>query len=289
ACACALAERGHAVDLFEAAGEIGGQFNMASRIPGKEEYAETVRYFARRIAVLGVRLHLGRRAGAADLAAGTYDHVVLATGVVPRVAGIPGQDHAKVLTYADVLAAGNPVGDRVAIVGAGGIGVDVAQFLVEGARSRTSRDPALWRAEWGVADPAEARGGLARPAAPPPARHVYLLQRSAGKPGAHLGRTTAWIHRATLQRRGVEAIAGVNYERIDDRGLHISFGSSREGARCLEVDHVVICAGQEPLRDLLGPLQAAGLRVHLIGGADRAAELDAKRAVDQGVRLAADL
>jgi 2,4-dienoyl-CoA reductase (NADPH2) len=286
ACATLLAERGHAVDLFDGAAEVGGQFNMARRIPGKEEFAETLRYFRRRIEVTGVRLHLGRRVGAGELAAGSYDDVVLATGVVPRDPRIPGQDHPKVLTYVDVLSGGRPVGRRVAVVGAGGIGFDVAEFLVHGAHGP---DLAAWMAEWGVVDPETARGGLAAPRPPPPAREVILLQRKATRPGATLGKTTGWIHRAALKARKVEMLGGVNYEQIDDRGLTISLGKERRKSRLLEVDNVVLCTGQEPLRELQAPLQAAGVRVHLIGGADVAAELDARRAIDQGTRLAARL
>jgi 2,4-dienoyl-CoA reductase (NADPH2) len=286
ACATLLAERGHAVDLFDGAAEVGGQFNMARRIPGKEEFAETLRYFRRRIEVTGVRLHLGRRIGAEELAAGGYDDVVLATGVVPRDPRIPGQDNPKVLTYVDVLARGKPVGRRVAVVGAGGIGFDVAEFLVHGAHGP---DLAAWLAEWGVADPETSRGGLTAPRPPPPEREVILLQRKASKPGAGLGKTTGWIHRAALKARKVEMLGGVNYEGIDDRGLTISHGKERRRTRLLEVDTVVLCTGQEPLRELQGPLQAAGVRIHLVGGADVAAELDAKRAIDQGTRLAARL
>jgi 2,4-dienoyl-CoA reductase (NADPH2) len=288
ACATLLAERGHAVDLFDGATEIGGQFNMARRIPGKEEFAETLRYFRRRIEVTGVKLHLCRRVGAAELIAGSYDEVVLATGVVPRDPHIPGQDHEKVLTYVDVLARARPVGKRVAVVGAGGIGFDVAEFLVHDHASR-GPELAAWMAEWGVADPEVARGGVTTPRPRPPARQVHLLQRKSSKPGAGLARTTGWIHRAALKARNVEMLSGVNYERIDDRGLTISFGKERSGTRLLEVDHVVLCTGQEPLRELKAPLEAAGTRVHLIGGADVAAELDAKRAIDQATRLAASL
>ena len=288
ACATLLAERGHAVDLFDGATEIGGQFNMARRIPGKEEFAETLRYFRRRIEVTGVKLHLGRRVGAAELIAGGYDEVALATGVVPRDPHIPGQDHEKVLTYVDVLSRGRPVGKRVAVVGAGGIGFDVAEFLVHD-RAAHGSDLAAWMAEWGVADPEVARGGVAQPRPPPPAREVHLLQRKSSKPGAGLAKTTGWIHRTALKARNVEMLSGVNYEGIDDRGLTISFGKDRSGTRLLEVDHVVLCTGQEPLRELQAPLEAAGLRVHLIGGADVAAELDAKRAIEQATRLAARL
>ena len=288
ACATLLAERGHAVDLFDGATEIGGQFNMARRIPGKEEFAETLRYFRRRIEVTGVKLHLGRRVGSAELVSGGYDEVVLATGVVPRDPHIPGQDHEKVLTYVDVLSRARPVGKRVAVVGAGGIGFDVAEFLVHDPAAH-GPDLAAWMAEWGVADPEVARGGVTQPRPPPPAREVHLLQRKSSKPGAGLAKTTGWIHRTALKARNVEMLSGVNYEGIDDRGLTISFGKDRSGTRLLEVDHVVLCTGQEPLRELQAPLEAAGLRVHLIGGADVAAELDAKRAIDQATRLAARL
>ena len=286
ACATLLAERGHSVDHFDAAAEVGGQFNMARRIPGKEEFAETLRYFRRRIEVTGVRLHLGRRVGAEDLVAGKYDEVVLATGVVPRDPRIPGQDHPKVLSYVDVLSGGKPVGRRVAVVGAGGIGFDVAEFLVHGGHGP---DLEAWKAEWGVADPETARGGLAKPRPPAPEREVVLLQRKAAKPGAGLGKTTGWIHRAALKARGVEMLGGVSYERIDDRGLTIGIGKERRKTRLLEVDNVVLCTGQEPLRELAEPLRAAGVPIHLIGGADVATELDARRAIDQGTRLAARL
>jgi 2,4-dienoyl-CoA reductase (NADPH2) len=288
ACATLLAERGHQVDLFDGAAEVGGQFNMARRIPGKEEFAETLRYFRRRIQVTGVRLHLGRRVNATELAAGGFDEVVLATGVVPRDPHIPGQEHPKVLTYVDVLAGGKPVGRRVAVVGAGGIGFDVAEFLVHD-HAEGGATLAGWMAEWGVADPEVARGGVTAPRPPAPARDVFLLQRKASKPGAGLAKTTGWIHRAALKARKVEMLTGVNYECIDDRGLTISFGKERKGTRLLEVDHVVLCTGQESLRELKEPLEAAGVRVHVIGGADVAAELDAKRAIDQGTRLAASL
>ncbi len=291
ACATALAERGHQVDLFEAAAEIGGQFNMAKRIPGKEEFAETLRYFRRRLELTGVTTRLGTRATAQDLIAGRYDDVVLATGVVPRDPRIPGQEHPMVLSYVDVLSRGKPVGPRVVVVGAGGIGFDVAEFLVHGnGRSgHAESDPRRFLAEWGVTDPALAPGGLAKPAPEPPARTVTLLQRKPTRPGAGLAKTTGWIHRAALKMKKVEMLAGAHYEGIDDRGLTASFGKERKERRLFEVDNVVLCTGQEPLRELLEPLRAAGVRVHLIGGADVAAELDAKRAIDQGTRLAASL
>ncbi|MCM5679698.1 NADPH-dependent 2,4-dienoyl-CoA reductase [Schlegelella sp. S2-27] len=290
AAATTLAERGHHVDLFEAHGEIGGQLNMAKAVPGKEEFHEMLRYFRRRVELTGVHLHLGQRVDAVALRAGGYDEVIAATGVLPRDPRIPGQEHPKVLSYIDVLRHRKPVGPRVAVVGAGGIGFDIAEFLVHEGHS-----PALhldeWRAEWGVGDPAQARGGIegVRPQVPPPAREVYLLQRRSGKLGGRLGKTTGWIHRTTLKHKQVRMMGGVNYERIDDRGLLISHGEQREEPTWLQVDHVVLCAGQEPLRELVEPLSAAGVKVHLIGGAHEAAELDAKRAIDQGVRLGAAL
>ncbi len=284
ACAVTLAERGHEVELFEAAKEIGGQFLMAMRVPGKEEYAETVRYFRRRIETDGIRLHLGRRATAEALVAGGFGEVVLATGVLPRDPKIPGEDHPKVMSYVDVLLHGKPAGERVAIVGAGGIGFDVASFLVHEHVPEAEAIERFMR-EWGVGDPAASRGGVVPPRPSPPARRVHLLQRKARRPGAGLGKTTGWIHRAALKAKQVEMIAGVNYEGIDDRGLSISFGERRERGRVLEVDTVVLCAGQEPLRELEAPLRAAGVPVHLVGGADVAAELDAKRAIAQGTEV----
>jgi 2,4-dienoyl-CoA reductase (NADPH2) len=289
AAATTLAERGHEVELFEASERIGGQFNMAVRIPGKEEFAETLRYFTRRLEATGVRLHLQRRADAQALAGGGFDAVLLATGVTPRDPGIPRDAGAHVLSYVDVLLHGREVGPRVAIVGAGGIGFDVAEFLVTPAGHSTTLDLPQWLAEWGVADPTEVRGGVTRPRPPPPARQVTLLQRRSGKLGKGLGKTTGWIHRAALQMRQVEMIGGVNYERITPEGLFVTYGEQRRDGQLIACDTVVLCAGQEPLRELQAPLQAAGLAVHLIGGADAAAELDAKLAIDQGTRLAAQL
>ena len=288
ACATTLAERGHEVDLFEAAGEVGGQFNMAKRIPGKEEFHETIRYFRRRLEATGVRVHLSRRVAAADLAG--YDEVVLATGVTPRDPRIPGQDDPRVLSYVDVLRDGKAVGPRVAVVGAGGIGFDVAEFLVDDGHS-PSLDVEAWRREWGVGDPADARGGVAgvKPQPAPPARQVFLLQRKKSKPGAGLGKTTGWIHRAALKMKRVEMLSGVNYEGVVEKGLAVSFGEAREKAAVLEVDTIVLCAGQESLRELEAPLRATGASVHLIGGAALAGELDAKRAIDEGTRLGATL
>jgi len=287
ACATIAAERGHQVVLFESAADIGGQFNMARRIPGKEEFNETLRYFRRRIELTGVELRLGARVNADELIAGGYDEVVLATGVVPRTPSIPGLDHPKVVSYIDVLLHGRPVGESVAIIGAGGIGFDVAEYLCHApGETPASLDVEAFMREWGVDMTLTARGGLApgggevRPAH----RQIWLLQRKPTAPGRDLGKTTGWIHRQSLKRRGVRMLAGVQYARIDDAGLHLA---GPQGAQLLAVDNVVLCSGQEPLRELEGALRAAGRRVHLIGGALLAAELDAKRAIDDGARLAA--
>ncbi len=286
--ATVLAERGHAVHLFDAASEVGGQLNMAKVVPGKEEFHEMLRYLRRQVEVTGVQLHLGQRVQAPDLQG--YDQVIIATGVVPRNPGIPGQDHPKVLSYIDVLRHRKPVGPRVAVIGAGGIGFDVAEFLVSEGHSTTTDLPA-WQAEWGVTDPALAVGGLnpAGPQATPPGRQVTLLQRKAGKLGEGLGKTTGWIHRTALKMKRVTMIGGVNYERISDEGLLVSDGEKRENLRWIACDTVVLCAGQLPLRELADALIAQGQQVHLIGGAHEAGELDAKRAIDQAARLAAAL
>ena len=289
AAATTLAERGHEVHLYEAAAQIGGQFNMARRIPGKEEFSETLRYFARRIEVTGVALHLNARVGAEDLIERKFDAVVVATGVTARDPKIPGQASPHVLSYIDVLMHGKPVGERVAIVGAGGIGFDVAEFLVTQPGHSPTLNLAEWLEEWGVADPGEVRGGVVRARPSPPARKVTLLQRKAGKLGKGLGKTTGWIHRAALLMKNVEMIGGVNYERITPDGIFVTYGEQRRDGQLIECDTVVLCAGQEPLRELQAPLAAAGVAVHLIGGADQAGELDAKRAIDQGTRLAAQL
>ncbi len=276
----ALGERGHDVELFEADDEIGGQFGIAQRIPGKEEFAETIRYYTRRLEVTGVKVHLGTRATAADLTG--FDEVVLATGVTPRVPALPGINHPKVLSYVDVVRHGKPVGERVAVIGAGGIGVDVSEFLTHSSSPALDRD--AWMAEWGVTDPALAPGGLAKPKPEPSPRQVYLLQRKKSPIGAGLGKTSGWVHRAALRAKGVEKISGVSYDRIDDAGLHVTLDGK---PRLLEVDTVVVCAGQESVRELADAL--GDVPVHLVGGADEARELDAKRAIDQGTRLAAVL
>ena len=282
AAAVTAAERGHSVELFEADDEIGGQFGIAQRIPGKEEFAETIRYYRRRLELTGVKLHLGRRATVEDLAG--FDEIVLATGVVPRIPAIPGIDHPKVLSYVEVVRDRQPVGSTVAVIGAGGIGVDVSEFLT--TESSPTLDLEAWKAEWGVTDPTVAPGGLTKPHPEPSPRQVYLLQRKAGKIGAGLGKTTGWVHRAALKNKQVEQLRGVNYERIDDSGLHLTFGPKRENPRVLDVETIVVCAGQEPVRDLADALRDTGRPVHVIGGADVAAELDAKRAIDQATRLA---
>ena len=287
AAATTLAERGHAVTLFDSAPTIGGQFNLAKLIPGKEEFEETLRYFGERLRETGVTLRLGTPATADILVAGSFDEVLLATGVVPRDPQIPGQDHPSVVSYLEVLNGSRAVGRRVAIIGAGGIGFDVAEFLAHDGPS-TALDRDAWRREWGVGDPSEARGGVAgvRAQPAPPAREIMLLQRKTGKPGAGLGKTTGWIHRTALKMKRVQMLGGVRYDRIDDAGLHITIADQPQ---TLAVDNVVLCTGQEPRRDLLAPLEAAGLKVQLIGGADVAAELDAKRAIRQATLLALSL
>ena len=290
AAATTLAERGHHVTLFDAAAEIGGQLNMAKVIPGKEEFHEMIRYFRRRLEITGVELALATRVESSALIARGFDEVIIATGVLPRNPRIPGQSHPKVLSYIDVLRHRKLVGNKVAIIGAGGIGFDVAEFLVQETPSPTVNLDE-WLAEWGIGDPSIARGGVDGVTArvSPPLREVTLLQRKSGKPGAGLGKTTGWIHRTTLKMKGVKMLSGVNYEQIEDRGLLISFGERRETPTWLEVDNIVFCAGQESLRELSEPLVAAGIAAHLIGGADQATELDAKRAIDQACRLAARL
>lgn len=283
ACATVAAGRGHKVTLFDAADEIGGQFNVAKRIPGKEEFHETLRYFRHQLAETGVDVRLNTRADAKALS--DFDEVVIATGISPRKVAFPGADHPMVVSYLDVLLGRVKAADKVAIIGAGGIGFDVGEFLGHEGPS-PALDPARWMAEWGVDASFESRGALAKPQPEAPARKVWLLQRSPGKPGAKLGKTTGWIHRATLKAKGVKMLGGVEYLGVDDAGLRIRVDGQEQ---LLDVGTVVICAGQEPRRELADALQATGRSVHVIGGADVAAELDAKRAIDQGSRLAAAL
>ncbi|MFD5624649.1 FAD-dependent oxidoreductase [Streptomyces sp. NPDC127072] len=283
ACAVSAAERGHDVTLFDAAPEIGGQLNVARQVPGKQEFDETIRYFRTQLELHGVDVRLNTRVDTGTVAG--FDEVVVATGVSPRTPEIPGADHPSVVGYLDVLRDKVPVGDRVAILGAGGIGFDVAEYLTDGG-DKASEDPATYFRNWGVDMDYRLPGGLAAPERPAPPRTVHLLQRKASKVGAGLGRTTGWIHRAELKHRGVTMVPGVRYDRIDDAGLHVTV----EGrSSVLEVDTIVLCTGQDPRRDLFDELIGAGRNAHLIGGADVAAELDAKRAIKQGTELAAAL
>ena len=283
--AITAAGRGHHVTLFEASDKIGGQLNMAKRVPGKEEFYGLVDWFGRMLEVEGVDVKLGTVATAQDLM--SFDEVVIATGVSPRDPQIPGQDAPNVVSYVDVLAGNAAVGPRVAIIGAGGIGFDMAQFLAH--EHSLTEDPEAWQKSWGIDDPETARGGLAPtgPVPEPAAREITLLQRKAEKPGKRLGKTTGWIHRAELKALGVRTETGVNYESISPEGLMISTGEARENPRIVPVDTIVLCAGQMPQRSLADALLEKGLTPHVIGGADVAAELDAKRAIDQGCRLAA--
>lgn len=286
--AITCAERGHAVTVFERSGEIGGQLNMAKQIPGKEEFWGFVDWYREMMDTHDIDVRLNTEATVEALEG--FDEVIVATGVTPRDPDIPGQDGANVLSYIDVLRDKAPVGKSVAVIGAGGIGFDVSEFLVHEGDSPTESLP-VWMEEWGVADPEAHRGGLA-PEGPQPhaaARNVTLLQRKAEKHGKRLGKTTGWIHRAALKMKDVNFVGGVNYERIDETGLHVSFGEARENLQVIEADSIVMCAGQVPERSLADALEAKGMNVHVIGGADVAAELDAKRAIDQGVRLAATL
>ncbi|KAB7701047.1 NAD(P)-binding protein [Plesiomonas shigelloides] len=281
--ACVAAECGHAVTLFEQDSVIGGQFNYASQIPGKEEFKETLRYFAQRVQELGIDVRLGQRVLAEALS--DFDEVIIATGIVPRIPKIAGIAHPKVLSYLDVLRHHRPVGQKVAIIGAGGIGFDVAEYLVSGGDSVTL-NPDRWLREWGVDKEVRERGGLLPAEAPHPAREIWLLQRKSSKVGASLGKTTGWIHRASLQKYQVNMHSGVEYQRVDDDGLHVVMDGQ---AHVLPVDNVILCTGQEPLRELADQLIMLGGRPHVIGGADVAAELDAKRAIRQGAEVASRL
>jgi len=286
--AITAAQRGHQVTLFDKADRIGGQLNMARVIPGKEEFHGLVAWFDTMLTDHAVERRLGRATSMDDLK--QFDEVVIASGVLPRDPGIPGQDGKNVLSYLDVLSGNAEVGARVVIVGAGGIGFDVAEYLTQEHPSPTE-NLTEWMLEWGVTDPDQARSGLSPegPQPQPPARHVTLLQRKAERPGKRLGKTTGWIHRASLKMKGVEMLSGVNYERIDYQGLHVTSGESRENPTLVQADTVVLCAGQISDRSLADALADHDIPVHVVGGADVAAELDAKRAIDQGTRLAATL
>jgi 2,4-dienoyl-CoA reductase (NADPH2) len=284
--ATVLASRGHSVSLYESSSEIGGQLNMAKVIPGKEEFHEMLRYFSRQVELTGVTLHLNTVAEPATLSG--FDEVIVATGVTPRNPKIPGQDSPSVLTYIDVLKHRQPVGRRVAIIGAGGIGFDVAEYLASDGES-TTEDLSAWLAEWGVGDPSVARGGVVQAAPERADREIYLLQRSEGKPGAGLGKTTGWIHRANLKKAGVLMVNGVSYQEITDEGLRVAYKTD-QSEEVLGVDTIVLCAGQEPRRDLYDQLRDVNTStVHVIGGAHEASELDAKRAINQAARLAAQI
>ncbi|MGH3360646.1 MAG: FAD-dependent oxidoreductase, partial [Nocardioidaceae bacterium] len=282
AASTALAERGHDVDLYEAAPQIGGQFRLAMRIPGKEEFAETLRYYQRRIEVLGVRLQLSTAPQIGELTDGTYDDVIVATGVEPRIPQVPGVDHPSVVTYAQLLRGEATAGPRVAVMGAGGIGFDIATFLLH----EPDESLAVWMERWGVTDPAKERGGLTTKVVAEPKREVHLLQRKPTRLGKDLAKTTGWVHRTALRDSGVRMLPGVTYDRIDDNGLHLTVDGE---SRVLDVDTVVLCTGQESVRELADPVAAAGTSVQVIGGADVAAELDAKRAIKQATELAASL
>jgi 2,4-dienoyl-CoA reductase (NADPH2) len=282
--AVTAAQRGHKVTLFEASDRIGGQFNMAKEVPGKEEFEETLRYYRTMLAKHGVDVRLNTRAEAKELREG-WEAVIVATGVHPRQLHLDGIDHPKVLSYVQVLRDKVEVGAKVAIVGAGGIGFDVAEYLAHEGPS-TAEDLDTYLDTWGVDKTYGERGGLKKEEHRTSGRQITMCQRRDGKMGDGLGKTTGWIHRTSLKKAGVTMLTGVTYERIDDAGLHITVGGQ---AQVLDVDHVVICAGQVPARELADDLLPHGVAVHLIGGADEAAELDAKRAIDQGVRLAVAL
>ncbi|PFG09311.1 NADPH-dependent 2,4-dienoyl-CoA reductase [Marinobacter sp. LV10MA510-1] len=293
AAASVAAERGHKVTLYDAGEEIGGQFNVAKLIPGKEEFYETLRYYGVMLKKHNVDVRLNARVSAKELIASGYDEVILATGVQPRMPDIDGIEHPSVISYLDALKSRKPVGKRVAVIGAGGIGFDVSEFIThQGASAALDTDEFM--KEWGVDFSAQHRGGVKgiEPQLPEPARQVYLLQRKTSKIGKNLGKTTGWIHRTSLRHREVQMIPGVTYRKIDDQGLHITVTAKRaeQGEdKLLPVDTIIICAGQDPMRELQAELEAAKVSTHLIGGADVAAELDAKRAINQGCFLAAEL
>ncbi|EHJ03462.1 NADPH-dependent 2,4-dienoyl-CoA reductase [Marinobacter manganoxydans] len=286
--ATVAAERGHQVTLFDAAGEIGGQFNVAKRVPGKEEFYETLRYFKRKLETSGVELRLNTRVSVDELSKGGFDEIILATGIAPRTPAIPGIDHPKVIGYLDAILERKPVGQKVAVIGAGGIGFDVSELITHQGEATSLNRDAFWK-EWGIDLDLEARGGIAgiKPQPHAPVREVWLLQRKKSKVGDGLGKTTGWIHRTGLKNKHVQMLNSVEYLKVDDEGLHIRIAEGEP--QVLPVDTVIVCAGQDPLRELQDGLIAAGQNVHLIGGADVAAELDAKRAINQGSRLAAEI
>lgn len=281
------AERGHEVTLFDAASEIGGQFNMAKQIPGKEEFYETIRYFGKQIELHNVKVKLNTKVSAEDLSESDFDEIIIATGIQPRTPKIEGIEHSKVLSYIDVLKHKKPVGNKVAVIGAGGIGFDVSEYLSHKGES-TSQNLDAWLQEWGIDKSLEARSGIEgmKPDFEPPAREIFMFKRSKGKFGGNLGKTTGWIHRSNLKKKNVQFIGEVSYDKIDDKGLHYTQNNEQ---KILEVDNIVICAGQTPFKELYTALENSGKNVHVIGGADVAAELDAKRAINQGARLAAEL
>jgi len=281
------AQRGHHVTLFDSESEVGGQFNMAKQIPGKEEFYETIRYYKKQLKLHNVKLILNKRVVKSDLEHSDFEEIIIATGISPRTPNIEGIDHSKVVSYLDVLKHKKQVGKRVAVIGAGGIGFDVSEFLLHQGDSSTL-DIDSWLAEWGIDKNIEARGGIAgvQPSFPSAKREIFMFKRSKGKFGGNLGKTTGWIHRANLKKQNVQFINEVQYTKIDDQGLHYTKG---EQSKILEVDHVIICAGQTPLKELYTALESSGKNIHIIGGADVADELDAKRAIDQGCRLAASL
>ena len=281
------AQRGHKVTLFDADKEIGGQFNMAKQIPGKEEFYETIRYFNKQLELHNVDVQLNKRVSAKDLEGDDFDEIIIATGIKPRIPNINGIEHRKVLSYLDVLKDKKPIGKRVAIIGAGGIGFDLSEYLLHSGES-SAMNLDLWLKEWGIDTSIKSRGGIdgIKPVIHRGEREIFMFKRSKGKFGGKLGKTTGWIHRTNLKKKNVQFINEVAYTKIDDQGLHYVQNGK---AKILDVDHIVICAGQTPLRELYDALSELGKKVHMIGGADVAAELDAKRAIDQGCRLAAEI
>ena len=284
-CAVTAAQRGHSVTLYESSPDIGGQFKLASKIPGKEEFLESLRYYTTMLKKEGVEVKLNTTATCTELDKQNYDHVVIATGVVGRTPQIPGIEHPMVLSYQQALNLPQTIGPRVAIIGAGGIGFDVAEFLCHKDHSYTL-DRNKWLECWGIDPKLEHSGGLIKPRFEPTGNQIYLLQRKLSKPGGSLGKTTGWIHRATLKREGVNFMSGVSYQKIDDKGVHIEIGGKTQ---LLEVNNIIICAGQVSNNSLYEELKSTTNHIDIIGGASLATELDAKRAIDQGTRLAVNL